>query len=139
VRTRLLRIIAPFLPSRRLSYPQAIPLICNSDQGSHFTSPQYLDQFLAIQIKISIDGWECARGAIFTERLCSPVKYVEAYLHNYTSPKDAYLGLSLFTYFYDSECPNQVLDNLTTAQVYGVGLPVVNSTCQVEPVETLTN
>jgi len=35
---------------------QAQPEIWNSDQGSHFTSPQYLDRLLAAGVQISMDG-----------------------------------------------------------------------------------
>src|SRR5260370_39899412 len=35
---------------------QAVPLICNSDQGSHFTSPQYLELLKASDVQISMDG-----------------------------------------------------------------------------------
>jgi putative transposase len=33
---------------------QAVPLICNSDQGSHFTSPQYCQLLLAANVQISM-------------------------------------------------------------------------------------
>jgi putative transposase len=118
---------------------QAVPHIWNSDQGSHFTSPQYLDRLLAAQVKISMDGRGRAKDNIFTERLWRTIKYEEVYLHEYASPKEAYRGLSQYIHFYDYERPHQALDYQTPAQVYGVSLPVVNSTCQVEPVETLTN
>lgn len=32
------------------------PLIWNSDQGSHFTSPQYTQRLLAVDVQISMDG-----------------------------------------------------------------------------------
>nr|WP_244422472.1 IS3 family transposase [Ktedonobacter racemifer] len=32
---------------------QAVPVICNSDQGSHFTSPQYCDLLLQANVQIS--------------------------------------------------------------------------------------
>ncbi|MCP4454690.1 MAG: IS3 family transposase, partial [Planctomycetes bacterium] len=35
---------------------QAKPEIINSDQGSHFTSPQHIDRFLAVDSQISMDG-----------------------------------------------------------------------------------
>jgi putative transposase len=47
----------------------ATPLIWNSDQGSHFTSPQYTDLLLAANVKISMDGKGRALDNIFTERL----------------------------------------------------------------------
>ncbi|GAC1454711.1 MAG: hypothetical protein NVS4B1_00070 [Ktedonobacteraceae bacterium] len=34
----------------------ATPSIWNSDQGSHFTSPQYRDLLLAANVRISMDG-----------------------------------------------------------------------------------
>ena len=48
---------------------QAVPLICNSDQGSHFTSPQYLELLKAADVQISMDGKGRALDNIFTERL----------------------------------------------------------------------
>ena len=45
------------------------PGICNSDQGSHFTSPQYLERLLANKVRISMDGKGRALDNIFTERL----------------------------------------------------------------------
>jgi len=35
---------------------QATPAIWNSDQGSHFTSPQYLERLSAAGVQISMDG-----------------------------------------------------------------------------------
>jgi len=47
----------------------AAPDICNSDQGSHFTSPQYLERLMAKEVRISMDGKGRALDNIFTERL----------------------------------------------------------------------
>jgi hypothetical protein len=52
---------------------------------------------MAIQVNSYMDGRECAKSGIFTEQLCRTVNYEKFYLHNYANPKDAYLGLSLFT------------------------------------------
>jgi putative transposase len=35
---------------------QAVPLICKSDQGSHFTSPQDGQLLLEARVQISMDG-----------------------------------------------------------------------------------
>src|SRR5450755_4782461 len=48
---------------------QTVPLICNSDQGSHFTSPQYLELLKASAVQISMDGKGRALDNIFTERV----------------------------------------------------------------------
>src|SRR5205823_12969050 len=48
---------------------QAVPLICNRDQGSHFTSPQYLQLLKTANVQISMDGKGRALDNIFTERV----------------------------------------------------------------------
>ena len=48
---------------------QAVPEIWNSDQGSHFTSPRYIERLQNAGVKISMDGRGRARDNIFTERL----------------------------------------------------------------------
>jgi len=97
---------------------QATPLIWNSDQGSHFTSPQYLDRLLAANVQISMDGKQRALDNIFTERLWRTVKYEEVYLHDYANPKQARQGLVHYFEFYNFERPHQSLDYQTPAQVY---------------------
>lgn len=97
---------------------QATPTIWNSDQGSHFTSPQYLDRLLAAGIQISMDGRGRAADNIFTERLWRSVKYEEVYLNDYASPREARLGLARYFHFYNFERPHQALDYRTPAQVY---------------------
>jgi hypothetical protein len=64
-------------------------------------------------------------------------KYEEVYLHEYAIPKTAYRGLSQYIYIYDHEHPNQALGYQTPAQAYGVSLPVVKSTCQYLPEQSL--
>ena len=58
-------------------------MIWNSDQGSHFTSPQYLDLTHPGSVQISMDGRGRALDNIFTERLWRTVKYEEVYLQSY--------------------------------------------------------
>ncbi len=97
---------------------QATPMIWNSDQGSHFTSPQYLERLLAAGVQISMDGRGRAADNIFTERLWRSVKYEEVYLNDYASPREARLGLSRYFHFYNFERPHQALDYRTPVAVY---------------------
>jgi putative transposase len=97
---------------------QARPEIWNSDQGSHFTSPQYTDLLHAAQVQISMDGRGRALDNIFVERLWRSVKYEEVYLHEYATPRDARQGLTCYLEFYDHVRPHQALDYRTPAQVY---------------------
>ncbi len=96
----------------------AKPLIWNSDQGSHFTSPQYIERLLAANVQISMDGKQRALDNIFTERLWRTVKYEEVYLHDYASPREARQGLTRYFEFYNHERPHQSLNYQTPAQVY---------------------
>ena len=95
-----------------------MPLICNSDQGSHFTSPQYLALLQAANVQISMDGKGRALDNIFTERLWRTVKYEEVYIHEYTSPREARQALSRYFAFYNQERLHQALDYQTPAEVY---------------------
>jgi putative transposase len=96
----------------------AQPAICNSDQGSHFTSPQYTDLLQAHTVQISMDGKGRALDNIFTERLWRTVKYEEVYLHDYAHPREARLGLGGYFHFYNTDRPHQALNYRTPAQVY---------------------
>jgi putative transposase len=97
---------------------QATPTIWNSDQGSHFTSPQYIERLQQAQVQISMDGQGRALDNIFTERLWRTVKYEEVYLHDYVHPKEARHSLAQYFDFYNHRRIHQALDYLTPAQVY---------------------
>ena len=80
------------------------PHIHNSDQGSQFTSIEYvtlLKQDPAINISMDHTG-RCFDN-IFTERLWRTIKYEEVYLKEYDSPKEARQSLSAYITFYNEE------------------------------------
>jgi putative transposase len=111
----------------------AAPEIWNSDQGSQFTSPQYLERLLAAGIRISMDGRGRALDNIFTERLWRTVKYEEVYLNEYRSPREARNGLSHYFDFYNYVRPHQALDYLTPGQIYdGSGAAMLYSNLRKE-------
>ncbi len=97
----------------------ARPEIWNSDQGSHFTSPQYIARLEAAEVRISMDGKGRALDNIFTERLWRTVKYEEVYLHEYSGPRAARSGLTRYLEFYNHERPHQSLAYRTPGEVYG--------------------
>jgi putative transposase len=96
----------------------ARPVIWNSDQGSHFTSPQYTSVLLAAGVQISMDGRGRALDNIFVERLWRSVKWEEVYLQDYTTPREARIGLTRYLEFYNHERLHQALDYRTPAEVY---------------------
>lgn len=94
------------------------PLIWNSDQGSHFTSPQYTQKVRDAGAQISMDGKGRALDNIFTERLWRTIKYEEVYLHEYVTPRDAQQGLTSYLHFYNHQRLHQSLDYRTPVEVY---------------------
>lgn len=96
----------------------AAPMIWNSDQGSHFTSQQYLDRLLDANVRISMDGKGRALDNIFTERLWRTIKYESVYLEEYRSPKEARQMLTRYLDFYNHQRPHQALSYQTPAEVY---------------------
>jgi putative transposase len=97
---------------------QAKPVIWNSDQGSQFTSPQYIQRLEDHEIQISMDGRGRALDNAFVERLWRSVKYEEVYFQEYETPRMARQGLSRYFDFYNFERSHQSLDYKTPAEVY---------------------
>ena len=98
---------------------QATPVIWNSDQGSHFTSPQYTQLLLDAGVQISMDGKGRAIDNIFTERLWRSVKYEDVYLQDYANPKEARRSLTAYFDLYNYRRPHQALAYRTPASMYG--------------------
>jgi putative transposase len=96
----------------------ATPEICNSDQGSHFTSPQYIGLLERSSVTISMDGKGRALDNIFTERLWRTIKYEEVYLKDYASPKEARQSIANYLDFYNHRRLHQSLDYQTPASIY---------------------
>jgi len=103
---------------------QATPEICNTDQGSQFTSPRFTGILLAAGTQVSMDGRGRAVDNIFTERLWRSVKYEEVYLHDYGSPREAQQNLGRYFNFYNFDRPHQALDYRTPVDLYYQDCPV---------------
>jgi putative transposase len=101
---------------RALSIAQ--PTIWNSDQGSHFTSPQYIERLQTRNVAISMDGRGRALDNVFTERLWRSLKYEEVYLNEYASPREAQAGIARYFRFYNAERPHQSLAYRAPAELY---------------------
>jgi len=96
----------------------AIPDIHNSDQGSQFTSEEYLAPLKYHNIRISMDGRGRCFDNIFTERLWRTVKYEEVYVKEYMSPKDARASLDAYFQAYNFRRLHSSLNYKTPAEIY---------------------
>jgi putative transposase len=95
-----------------------VPEIFNTDQGSQFTSTEFVDLLKANGIRISMDGKGCWRDNVFVERFWRTVKYEQVYLHAYASMNDARTRLRTYLEFYNRIRPHQSLDDRTPDAVY---------------------
>jgi putative transposase len=110
--------VAFVLEAMQRALAQAHPVICNSDQGSQFTSAPYLDLLKAHDVRISMDGRGRALDNIFTERLWRTIKYEEVYLKDYSSPRQARQSLTEYLQFYNERRIHQALEYRTPAELY---------------------
>lgn len=94
------------------------PDIFNTDQGSHFTSPQFTGILESNQIQISMDGRGRCLDNIFVERLWRSVKQENIYLNNYANVLETRNGLNEYFRFYNERRRHQSLDYLTPKEVH---------------------
>lgn len=94
------------------------PEIFNTDQGSQFTSTDFIKVLAAREIKISMDGKGAWRDNVFVERLWRTIKYEEVYLRAYASVSEAQAGIARYLGFYNSRRPHSSLDGRTPDQAY---------------------
>ena len=106
------------LSARDHALQSAIPEISNSDQGSHFTSEQFIAPLIKKNVQISMDGRGRCMDNIFTERLWRTVKYENIFLKSYRNITEAKTGLTEYFQFYNHKRPHQSLEYRTPAALY---------------------
>ena len=94
------------------------PEVFNTDQGSQFTSIDFIKVLAAREIKISMDGKGAWRDNVFVERLWRTIKYEEVYLRAYASVSEARAGIGRYLAFYNGRRPHSSLDGKTPDQAY---------------------
>jgi putative transposase len=94
------------------------PKIFNTDQGSQFTSQEFVNAVLRKDIRFSMDGRGRALDNIFVERLWRSVKYENVYLQDYQSVLEAKKGLGQYFQFYNTQRPHQSLEYKTPYEVH---------------------
>jgi putative transposase len=94
------------------------PTIINSDQDSHFTSPQYTNLLKENEVRISMDGKGRAKNNIVIERFWRSLKYNEVYINESRSPRETRQGVDRYIHLHNHYLPHQSLQNHTPAAVY---------------------
>lgn len=93
------------------------PQIFNTDQGSQFTSDDFVGLLQDHQIAISWDGKGRALDNIFVERFWRTLKYEDVYLRRYQTGRELRAGLTKYFHYYNHQRPHQSLGYLTPAKV----------------------
>ena len=106
------------LETSRNALQMGTPAIMNSDQGSDFTSSQYIKIFLDAGCKISMDHRGRAYDNIFIERLWRTVKYENVYPREYESPRQARIGINEYMKYYNEKRLHQSLHYNTPQEIY---------------------
>lgn len=95
------------------------PEIINSDQGSQFTSNEYMELLKGNEIAISMDGKGRATDNIFIERLWRSLKYEYVYLNPADDGLQLYRGLNEWFEFYNHKRHHQSLGQRKPAELFG--------------------
>jgi putative transposase len=94
------------------------PEIFNSDQGSQFTSADFIKVLQDAEIAISMDGKGAWRDNVFVERLWRTVKHEEVYLRTHTGVSEARASIGRYLDFYNEKRPHSSLGGQTPDQAY---------------------
>lgn len=94
------------------------PEIVNSDQGSQFTCPLWIETLKGHGIRISMDGRGRALDNIFIERFWRTLKQDYVYLHPCDDGLELYNGIKEFIRFYNEEKCHQGIGRQTPMSLF---------------------
>jgi len=96
------------------------PEIINSDQGSQFTCPLWVEYVRGNNIKISMDSKGRALDNIFIERLWRTVKQDYIYLNPAEDGIELYQGLKGFFHYYNHQKTHQGIGRVRPVELYKI-------------------
>ena len=94
------------------------PEISNTDQGSQFTSYEFLEVLKEQGIQISMDGKGRALDNIYIERFWRSLKYEHVYLKPANDGLELYKGIQHYINFYNKERRHHSLNFQTPQESY---------------------
>ena len=94
------------------------PEIINSDQGSQFTSDEYVDFLKEENIRQSMDGKARWVDNVIIERWFRSLKVELIYINDYNSPRELRQAVGSYVYKYNTERPHESLDYQYPADLY---------------------
>nr|WP_243423549.1 IS3 family transposase [Fusibacter tunisiensis] len=94
------------------------PEIINSDQGGHFTNPDYINLLESNEIKVSMDGKGQCLDNVRTERFFRTLKYDRIYINEYETPREIRAMLNEYILKYNDYRPHSSLGGNTPSDFY---------------------
>jgi putative transposase len=94
------------------------PEIHNSDQGSQYTSGEYIQTLKDHGIQISMDGKGRALDNIYIERFWRSIKQEKIYLNPPNGGLDLYQKVKEYIHFYNTERRHTEIGNIPPDQMY---------------------
>ena len=95
-----------------------IPEIMNTDQGSQFTSDQWISLLKNNGIIISMDGKGRWLDNVAIERFWRSIKYEDIYLKSYETVNELAKGVKTYITRYNQYRPHQSLNEATPEEIY---------------------
>jgi putative transposase len=103
---------------RAKEFAGCVPEIFNTDQGSQFTSDEWIGKLKEWEVQISMDGRGRWMDNVFIERLWRSIKYEEIYLREYAKVDILEVGVNRWMKQYNTWRPHEALGNKTPNEVY---------------------
>jgi putative transposase len=94
------------------------PQIHNSDQGSQYTSKEYIEVLKKNNVQISMDGKGRALDNIYIERFWKSIKYEKIYLNPPNGGLDLYQMVREYIEFYNTKRRHTEIGKVPPDQIY---------------------
>ena len=117
--------------NQAIEQTKRLPDIFNTDQGSQFTSEEWIKELTSRKIAVSMDGKGRWMDNVFIERLWRSVKYEEIYLREHATLPALEAGLGKWFNRYNNWRPHQNLGNLTPSYVHQTKSETIEKTTQI--------
>lgn len=101
-----------------------VPEIVNTDQGSQFTTTEWISPLEAEGVRISMDARGRAQDNVYIERWWGSFKREHFYLNQYTSLPALRRGIEEYVHFYNTRRFHQHLGYKRPAEVYFAEAPL---------------
>ncbi len=94
------------------------PEILNTDQGSQYTSKEFIEKVLQSGALLSMDGKGRCLDNVWIERFWKTIKHNYLFLYEHKTNQELYSGINYFINFYNYERGHSSLEYLTPEEVY---------------------